>query len=97
MAQQPSSQRGWRFPQQPQRQDSLDDQLQDVIKMATLAGCYDAVDWLARRVPRHKTHCPQGHPYDDENTYISPDGRRMCRACRNDHTGASRARRRGAL
>ncbi|WP_327223067.1 HNH endonuclease [Streptomyces platensis] len=27
-----------------------------------------------------KTHCPQGHPYDDENTYLY-DGRRYCRAC----------------
>lgn len=28
-----------------------------------------------------KTHCPQGHPYDDENLYQAPDGRRHCRAC----------------
>jgi hypothetical protein len=27
-----------------------------------------------------KTHCPQGHPYDRENTYVY-DGRRYCRAC----------------
>ncbi|GGV36732.1 hypothetical protein GCM10010293_40160 [Streptomyces griseoflavus] len=27
-----------------------------------------------------KTHCPQGHPYDDENTHVY-DGRRYCRAC----------------
>ena len=29
-----------------------------------------------------KTHCPQGHPYYDANTHVSPDGRRHCRACR---------------
>lgn len=29
-----------------------------------------------------KTHCPQGHPYDDANTYRTPSGRRLCRACR---------------
>lgn len=28
-----------------------------------------------------KTHCPQGHPYDDANTYISPKGHRHCRTC----------------
>jgi len=34
-----------------------------------------------------RTHCPQGHPYDEENTYLyrRKDGgvNRMCRACRN--------------
>jgi hypothetical protein len=34
---------------------------------------------------RSKTHCPQGHPYDAENTRVSPaDGRgwqRSCEAC----------------
>jgi hypothetical protein len=28
-----------------------------------------------------KTHCPQGHPYDEENTYLWR-GHRLCRACR---------------
>jgi hypothetical protein len=28
-----------------------------------------------------KTHCPQGHPYDQANTYISPRGDRRCRTC----------------
>jgi len=27
------------------------------------------------------THCPQGHPYDEENTLIRRDGRRKCREC----------------
>lgn len=27
-----------------------------------------------------KTHCPQGHPYDEENTLRS-EGRRVCKAC----------------
>lgn len=26
--------------------------------------------------------CPKGHPYDAENTYRFPDGRRDCRTCR---------------
>ena len=28
-----------------------------------------------------KTHCPQGHPYDEKNTYVSRTGARLCRAC----------------
>ena len=30
---------------------------------------------------RARTHCPQGHPYDEANTYRSPRGRRACRIC----------------
>lgn len=29
-----------------------------------------------------KTHCPQGHPYDEKNTYHAPKtGWRQCRTC----------------
>lgn len=28
-----------------------------------------------------KTHCPHGHPYDAENTYVNANGDRICRAC----------------
>jgi hypothetical protein len=31
---------------QPQRQDSLDDQLRDVQAAANRMGCYDAADWI---------------------------------------------------
>lgn len=27
------------------------------------------------------THCPNGHEYTEENTYIRPNGRRACREC----------------
>ncbi|MER6331836.1 HNH endonuclease signature motif containing protein [Streptomyces sp. NPDC001034] len=30
---------------------------------------------------RIKTHCPSGHAYSAENTYVSPKGSRICRAC----------------
>jgi hypothetical protein len=30
-----------------------------------------------------KTHCPEGHPYSVENTYIPPNSHeRQCRICR---------------
>lgn len=43
-----------------------------------------------------KTHCPAGHPYDDENTYVDPVGNRHCRACRRafDRRRATRGRHR---
>lgn len=28
-----------------------------------------------------KTHCPLGHQYNEENTYIRKSGNRFCRAC----------------
>ncbi|MEU2727725.1 endonuclease VII domain-containing protein [Streptomyces griseoviridis] len=31
-----------------------------------------------------KTHCPKGHPYDEENTRFKPDGSRGCKRCHND-------------
>lgn len=30
---------------------------------------------------RLKTHCPHGHPYDKDNTRLTPHGGRACRAC----------------
>lgn len=63
------------------------------------------VAWTARMTPvhsRHKTHCPQGHRYDEANTYICPGGKhkghRLCRACMREKTkrGLARARERYA-
>lgn len=31
-----------------------------------------------------KTHCKYGHPFDAENTYVCPSGRRRCRTCRRE-------------
>lgn len=45
-------------------------------------------DWGQAR----KTHCPQGHPYDSENTYRH-NGQRLCRECRRE---GKRRRRRNA-
>ncbi len=29
-----------------------------------------------------QTHCKRGHPFDEENTSVSPNGTRHCRTCR---------------
>ena len=39
-----------------------------------------------------KTHCPQGHPYDEENTYEIPGGGRGCKECMREHTRKRRRR-----
>lgn len=40
-----------------------------------------------------KTHCHRGHPYDAENTYITPRGFRDCRACRREASRAAQERK----
>lgn len=46
------------------------------------------------------THCPQGHAYDEANTYVNAKGHRKCRACATARDVARRdeknARRREA-
>lgn len=51
--------------------------LEDVTCKSNLL---DSPKTLARK-NADKTHCPQGHPYDEENTYVTPRGLRSCRAC----------------
>ena len=41
-----------------------------------------------------KTKCPEGHPYDEANTYVNPNGGRECRSCRRDTDRRRRARQR---
>lgn len=43
------------------------------------------------------THCPKGHEYTPENTYVEPKGSRSCRECRREVTRQWRARKRAAL
>lgn len=43
--------------------------------------------------PKERTHCPQGHPYDDANTYRDKSGRRNCRECRKVSSNSRRASR----
>lgn len=31
--------------------------------------------------PRERSHCPHGHEYSAENTWLRPDGSRRCKAC----------------
>lgn len=49
-----------------------------------------------RHFQSNQTHCKRSHPLDDFNTYITPDGRRNCRACRLKAKHEYRARLRKA-
>lgn len=41
-----------------------------------------------------KTHCPQGHPYDQSNGYVNPTtGYRQCRKCQAAHLRGMRRHR----
>lgn len=40
-----------------------------------------------------KTACPQGHPYDETNTYITKSGGRKCRTCIREAKRSERTRR----
>ena len=42
-----------------------------------------------------KTHCPQGHEYNEENTYVTAAGWRKCRQCRKAASKRYHARRGG--
>lgn len=35
----------------------------------------------AENSPASRTHCPRNHEYTEENTYINPSGKRVCKAC----------------
>lgn len=49
---------------------------------------YDQVSAGTHNIAR-RTHCPQGHPYDEANTYRKPSGARTCRTCKRDKRKAA--------
>jgi hypothetical protein len=49
---------------------------------------------LGAAAQRAKTHCPHGHPYNNENLYIRKTGSRTCRICQKLSDKKSYAKRR---
>lgn len=54
----------------------------------------DHIEWVTQAENNHrafggsflnsqKTRCPQGHEYDEDNTYVNAKGSRICRQCNN--------------
>src|SRR5262245_13646810 len=50
--------------------------------------CVDAAE-NTRRARAAITHCPKGHPYDEQNTLVWADGKRRCRICQREHSRRS--------
>lgn len=46
-----------------------------------------------RNSKREQTHCVNGHEFNTQNTYIKPNGCRMCRPCRNIAAETARQKR----
>jgi len=44
-------------------------------------------------IKARQTHCIHGHPFDEVNTYIAPNGTRKCMTCRRRVNNASYHRR----
>ena len=40
-----------------------------------------------------RTHCKNGHPFDDANTYLAPRGGRYCKTCKHAATRSRKAQR----
>lgn len=63
----------------------LDNRVENLAWGTDKDNAQDAIS-NGRNKELNKTHCPQGHPYDEENTYISGKKKgRLCRACRAEH------------
>lgn len=50
----------------------------------------EAVPSASPSIPR--THCANGHPYDEKNTIYRADGRRVCKKCKWAREKAQRSR-----
>jgi hypothetical protein len=53
-----------------------------------------AFDRLVKKYRERYGRCPQGHPYDEVNTYFHPTTGRMCRICQREHKRAYKRRKR---
>lgn len=55
--------------------------LKPVTHVENMASDRSSLGAAARERNLAKTHCPQGHEYTPENTYVSRTGSRYCRTC----------------
>lgn len=70
-----------------------DNRLENLRWATRSENCRDSVRNGSHHMAR-KTHCPKGHEYTAENTYMYPQGRRACQTCRQDYRDRNLERRR---
>jgi hypothetical protein len=51
----------------------------------------------SKRRAEQRTHCPHGHPYDDENTNLRPGRGRECRTCKQGWSAAAYQKRKSRV
>lgn len=60
--------------------------------------CVNPLHLEALPLARHRaigwgrTHCPRGHEYTADNTYVDPKGVKVCRTCRRTYYNRNRNR-----
>ena len=72
-----------------------EEQKRDRRRRAAAKASATRAEKAATEPPR--THCIEGHPFDEANTYINPTtGRRQCKTCRRKSSARHRARKSAA-
>lgn len=75
--------------------DRSDNRLDNLRWDTSGSNKYDIVKH-GNHVQARKTHCPHGHPYDEENTYSPPSNPRIryCQTCRRESARKFREKKR---
>jgi hypothetical protein len=69
----------------------------DAYPLDDLAGAQAACESFRRQQAgrTRREVCAHGHPFDAANTYVAPDGSRVCRTCRRQRESHRTWRRAG--
>jgi hypothetical protein len=60
-----------------------DNSLTNLVYGTAAENAADRDEVHGRNFQSNKTHCPQRHRYTEQNTYVTPQGVRQCKTCRD--------------